>query len=528
MNNSNALPLPPVVILSGIVILGIALRLMAFTGIFGADDVSIAHEAMKLLEEGFSAPEGHYAQRIGLIFPLALIFKLFGTGDWQFAVLPLAGSIGAMWLAYAIGRLLISEQAGLLAALLLAVFPLDITNATLLFPDAIMGTCVALAFYLVIRAETAAYPNLLAFIAGLLIGLGWLIKVEAPILLPVLAVYGLLDPAKRCRIVLLAGLGTFAVLATESLTYYLMAGDALRGPHAALNQGGGIFNEEYAAGQLWVFPKAWFVTAYDFGLHYYLLFAAMIWVIFGKRKECYVLLAWVVLVLLWLEFAGNPFAAKYSPKSHLARYCLTIAVPTVILAAAMLTHLWNTGRIRIAVTLAGLTIAAGLFLSVFNTLGSDGIKATKLGLDYALENRTFPLYLDKKSYDLAPWYLGNRIKPADIYPIQQHDFRLQTTRLLSPDEIKGWVLDNRVFADYAKKRYYIRPVAEVLREAGFPIVKQIDNPGLGLAYTQAKLMRAVLEPLPDNYLTSKVRGTIDDLLDGNEVSIYRAHQAPPH
>lgn len=525
MNKPNPANIPSPPILAGILLIGFALRVLAFSGIFGADDVAIALVAKDFLENGFSAPEGHYAQRIGLILPLALIFKLFGTGDWQFALLPMAASMGSIILAYLIGRTTVSEQVGLLAAFFLAIFPLDVANASMLFPDAIMGACISLAFYLILRAEQC-HALLQAFAGGILIGMGWLIKVEAPILIPVLGVYWLLAPARRWRTVLLACIGALIVLLTEGAIYYSLTGDFLRGIHAAINQGGGITNEAYSATQLWIFPKAWFVTAYEFGLHYYLLFAATAWVVIYKRKECYVLLVWVVLMLLWLEFGGNPFAAEYRVKSHLTRYCLTIAVPSVVLIATMLADVWNRGHRRIALTLVAGATAAALFLAVFNTLALDGIRATKLGLDYAVERNAFPLYLDKKSYDMATWYLGDRIDATMIVPIQQHDFKTQTTQLLPVDEIRGWVLDNRVFAEYALKRYGMRPVSGLLHEPSFWIEKTIDNPGSRLAYAQAELLMKIIGLMPEHYLTSKARGTLDSILEGSEVTIYRTGSLP--
>lgn len=526
MNNANLRIPPPLFTLSGIVLLGFALRLFAFTGIFGADDVAVAHVAMNFLENGFSVPEGHYAQRLGLILPLALIFKLFGTGDWQFAALPMAASTGAIVLAYSTARLIVSTRAGLLAALLMAVFPLDIANASMLFPDTVLGTCLALAFYLILRAENAKRPWLPSLAAGLLIGLGWLIKVEAPILIPVLGVYWLLDPPGRWRNVLIACAGALAVLVAEGLTYLVLSGDFLRGIHAALNQGGGIAKEEYSATQLWIYPKAWFITTYEFGLHYYLLFAAMAWVVIGRREKHYVLLAWLVLVLLWLEFGGNPFAEHYQVKSHLSRYCLTIAVPSVVLIAALLEHLLSQKLDRVATILAGGATGLGLLLVVFNTLALDGIRATKLGLDYATDQQTFPLYLDKKSYDMAGWYLGDQVNPADLRPMQQHDFTTQATSRLHADEIHGWALDNRVFADYAFNRYGILPMADILDNGPFSIAKTIDNPGSRLAYVQAGLMRNILSFMPSSYLTNKARATLDNLLKGDEVRIYRANSLP--
>ncbi|MBK9674761.1 MAG: hypothetical protein IPO82_05885 [Betaproteobacteria bacterium] len=242
----------------------------------------------------------------------------------------------------------------------------------------------------------------------------------------------------------------------ESAIYAHMVADPLRSVHAALNQGGAVFNDSYSATQLWVFPKAWFVTPYEFGLHYYLLFAAMVWTLAAWRREYFVLLVWLVIVLVWLQVGGNPFAENYRIKSHLSRYCLTVAVPAVVMIAGMLEWLWRVGFKRIAATAASVAILAGVVLTNFNSLSGEGVRATKLGLDYLVAQQGLPAYLDRKSYDLAYWYWDGVVDKSQFYPIQRHDFSTGHTDLVPQSEIHGWVLINRVFDDYAFRRYGIR------------------------------------------------------------------------
>ncbi|MBK9674760.1 MAG: glycosyltransferase family 39 protein [Betaproteobacteria bacterium] len=100
--------------------------------------------------------------------------------------MPMIASLGTIVLAYLYGRYLSSDAVGLLAALLLAVFPLDVVNASLLFPDTILGACTAFGVYLVMRSEKSKHWFAMSLVAGLVLGIAWLVKVEAILLLPVL------------------------------------------------------------------------------------------------------------------------------------------------------------------------------------------------------------------------------------------------------------------------------------------------------------------------------------------------------
>ena len=145
-------------LLFAILAIALVLRLMTSNGIMGADDTTIADHALRLLNQGFSVPDSHYSSRIGLIFPQALVFRLFGVGEFQMTLVPLFFSLLGVLMAFAIGRELAGPGVGLLAAALLAVFPLDTYYATVLVPDLPLGATLGLSFWLALRTESSSHP----------------------------------------------------------------------------------------------------------------------------------------------------------------------------------------------------------------------------------------------------------------------------------------------------------------------------------------------------------------------------------
>lgn len=101
------------------------IRILLYAGVSPSDDLSMANIAASIVEDGFRLPTSHYALRVGLTVPLAAVFAMFGVGESQLAALPLFFSLLGIGLAFAIGRQLAGPHAGLLAAVILAVFPLD-------------------------------------------------------------------------------------------------------------------------------------------------------------------------------------------------------------------------------------------------------------------------------------------------------------------------------------------------------------------------------------------------------------------
>lgn len=493
-----------------------ALRLWVFVGVVGSDDIVIANLAQRLLESGPWVPDNHYQARIGLIYPLAVIYAFFGVGEWQTVALPFFASVVSVFLAFLIARRLCGDTVGLLAALIIAVFPLDVAGATQLMPDLPLGAAVAAAFYFALRATDGEGSRGWAIAAGLTWGYGYLIKVEAAFIGLPLAILFLMH-LKQWRVLSLIFVSAALVFFTETFVYWVAGGDTVQRLHSVSNQGNLRVTEEYGAGQLWVFPKSWFITFYQFGLHYYLLLAAILWAVFGRVRALYVVVIWAVVYLLWLQFGGNPFSAHYHVKSHLDRYCSMLSVPMAILIGAFLAQLLDW-RKRVGVVVLAATLLAAVFFISFNTLSFERQQATKLAIDYARKENLFPLYMDRTSYLLAGIYMHGDERLAKVRNAQGYDFDAGKTIIEDFDKLDGYVLLNRGFMEYAWNRYRMDKVDVSTVDASKEVFS-VDNPGSALAYAQAKFLYGISRLIPVAFLREKIGGTAEDLLRPDDVVI---------
>jgi hypothetical protein len=476
------------VVVPVLVAVAAGLRLHSFGGLVGADDVSLAKYAFDLLANGLVPPETHYQARIGIVAPLAGLFALFGPGEAQLAALPLLSSLAAIPLAYAIATRLVDRYSGLLAAAALAVFPLDVYYATRLYPDVILGTLLALTVYAALRARdpAEARPMVWAVLGGLVWGWAYLVKVEAAFLLPALAF--VLLPERRAWPAALALAAACAVIVVgESVVYRALGGEVLHRLQVLAGMGGGQANEAYSMTQLWVFPKAWFATPYFFGLHYYALVAAAIWALVTRRGALGVIGVWLAVMLLWLQFGGNPFAEDYSVKSHLQRYCLIVAVPTAVMVGAAAAALWRHAPRMGAIAVAAVG-AVSLFLINFNVLAGERQMAAKTVVRTAFEQGWSPLYMDRGTYDIAAFLKRASGTDAKLIAMQRHDFDTGRTRTIQPGEAEGYVALTPGFMSYRRARYDMDriPVDRLRRTR--EVALRVDNPANTLSYAQARLL----------------------------------------
>lgn len=105
-----------------------------------------------------------------LLYPL---FLIFGSREWAFRLLPIAGSIASILLVFLIGRKLFSARAGLIAAALTAAAPVFVLTGRNVQVDAVY-LCLLLAGYLVYLKAGESPARWAA--AGILLGLSLFTK----------------------------------------------------------------------------------------------------------------------------------------------------------------------------------------------------------------------------------------------------------------------------------------------------------------------------------------------------------------
>jgi len=332
--------------LAFILLAAAALRLVFFTGLILYDDAYYVERAFALSLGHGSPPLNHWEARIGLLLPTALAFRLFGftyatTVAWSFVC-----SLASVTAAYAFGRRLLDERAALLAALLLAVFPLDVLGATLLFPNAAQTLFVgaAVGFFLVAERSRAPVTYVLA---GASFGLALLAHENSAMVLVFVPFYWLFvaRPAARHAWVLL---GLVPVLAIDPLMHGLMGDPAAR--LTAISHvktvNAGADDVRYSGFNLeWIGePILRLLTEQELGL-FPLLIAPLAAVrLFRPRLTVERALAlFLVVAGLWTLYGTtSPFA--YAPLVRVPRYLTPLVLPAMWLLGSELARRSPTTR----------------------------------------------------------------------------------------------------------------------------------------------------------------------------------------
>jgi len=146
--------------LFAILALGLVLRLRFVTGVVFNDDLGYAQSALDLLNGHLRMGEWPGGQsRIGLIAPVALSYWLFGPSETSTLLFPWLCSLASIALVFGLASWFADERAGLIAAFVWAVFPLDIQAATALLPDGPVTLLAAAAVWCFLRAAESASPR---------------------------------------------------------------------------------------------------------------------------------------------------------------------------------------------------------------------------------------------------------------------------------------------------------------------------------------------------------------------------------
>ncbi len=350
--------LPVWVLLLSVVLLAALLRIGTFSGYIGSDMGVYSWYAYKMAKGEFRAGTEVLGMRVGLFAPAALAFKIVGRPDERALVAyPFALSLLSVILAYSLARVLLGHRAALIAAAIQAIVPIDTRSASLLLSDlpaAFWGNLGVLLILLGGARPSLGAKTALGVLGGLAFGVSWLTKETIVYLLPFVAGYlAWLCYRGRRNLVLAisASAGVLAILAGESLVYYLHTGDLLYRYH--------VTERNYQVARQWFFtegsPYGWIEGRYWSALLRRLLFqgpvaiflniniglvpgAALLGVLYAvaRRVRALTLPAlWFVSLVLLFNFGSSSLQA-YRPLPLTDRYLYPIFLPAVILLAGFL------------------------------------------------------------------------------------------------------------------------------------------------------------------------------------------------
>ncbi len=183
-----------------IVVFAVLLRYNYFIGLNLNDDLCYVNLAHEVVEGRFRFNGWIFAVRHMMHYPIAFFFWIFGVSDFSASLYILLCSLGGILVAFYIGKTLFNEKVALLAAFFMSFFPVDVVYSTTLVPDIPVAFFMGLSVCLFLYGER--YGNsIYYYLSGVSIGLAWLVKGLALLILLFFPTYFLLDRVFNFRFI---------------------------------------------------------------------------------------------------------------------------------------------------------------------------------------------------------------------------------------------------------------------------------------------------------------------------------------
>lgn len=171
-------------------------------------------------------PPSHWSLRIGLILPVAILYRIFGHAEIVYYTIPFISivllSCGTYWL----GSRLFNQRLGVISALWLVTTPNLLTESSLLLPDIPATACITIGFGMLaslaketpnkISKSTKNQKAIWYFLTGMCFGWGYLIKEYYILFIPIILCFFILFELSWKQAIQLF-MGMVAVFGFESI-----------------------------------------------------------------------------------------------------------------------------------------------------------------------------------------------------------------------------------------------------------------------------------------------------------------------
>ena len=440
-----------------IVLFGIFLRLIFFSGMGISDDLAYSKAAHDIMQGNGIDPNSTLtlSTRLGLIYPTIFFYKLFGVNDFSSILFPLLTSIASIILIFYFGKLLFNEKIGFIAAFLLSFFPLDVVYATKLNSDLPSAFFMALGVYLFLYSEKIGKLKINYILSGIFIGIGYMIR-ESALLIALFFIVYILPKKKIKKEYFLVPVGVVIIFIAESFIFFSLTGDPLFRSNASQ----GYLEEASIAHNYFgrldfptgLFHYPWlFLTNNLLSFFYVLVFIAVIYLLYCKRKETSKMMFWLIPLLVYLSF-GSASLIRYIPFRAVDRYTSIFTIPAIIILAVFLAE--KRGIIRRWVMPFAITLLLISSITVVYFREDRNLLENLRQLYPIIQNLDKTVYIDSRSL-LALGYIS---KYNDNTNIENY-----------PDD-----LSNIKNSYVAINKEMVRNLMEANKNTIFP--KEIGNP----------------------------------------------------
>ena len=116
------------------------------------DSLNYAHAAFGLSQGSLDIGAWVGNTRVGLYFPVALLYSVFGPSELTTFAFPFLLSLSNVVFVFLIARIFSNQAGGLIAALIWAFFPLDVFLSTSLLPDSTLASLSTAGMYFLLLA----------------------------------------------------------------------------------------------------------------------------------------------------------------------------------------------------------------------------------------------------------------------------------------------------------------------------------------------------------------------------------------
>ncbi len=405
-----------------IIIFALALRLIFFAGVYGSDDLGYYEFAYNAANNQLNHEGNFHSTRIGLIYPTALLYSVFGVNKYTSNLLPLATSMLSIILAYQLGKLVFGDKVGIMAAFLLSFYPVHVLYSSMLFPDLPSAYFVALGAFLFLKADKNG-ASLNYFLSGASIGIAYLMKELSVLIFLFFGAYVIYKKKFKLEYSLLA-LGFLLVFSFEAVYYASQVYSPLFRYTKVESQATAIMKYYYPNYISNPFSR-WFLH-YPYVLlsdpqaafFYASFFVSICYFLIHRRKAANIMLIWIIPIFLFLNFGSNSFS-EYIPLAVGVRYLEILTLPCVMLLASLLLQKKLLAK-KILVPGVILVLLLASFYALYTSDKIPQIRSLKEAKNYLETKPSKLIYADLRTSEILK-YLFDYKRNGLISPFNHYD-----------------------------------------------------------------------------------------------------------
>jgi hypothetical protein len=509
-----------------IAIPSLALRIALSPQVSGLDDTGYL-QAAQVVSQGHSLDTlfGLFRLRVGMAYPLGLAMRRGWLQPDQFWLLTVAAEAITLTALFAAARNLVSIRAGLVATLLYGVYPIAVQQTTLYMPTAFQVAAISVAVALLslaVQSRSTTTDAAMAAGGGVALGLGYLVKEDVALIVPVLALAALLSRFARLRHVVWMCLGAATVFFSECLVYWYTTGNPLF--RLTVTSGLGAPPADLAITDIWAwnaYIRTLFVLPAQVGLFWWAAIPALWFSLRSSDRSVRFAGAALVLAFCYLQFGSGSFT-EFSPLPKTPRYT-AIATPFLILTLAVWLAHWSDRSPRPAgAVLTVLTLVSVPCIFLLHISASERMRNTVAVLPVLRDHAPARIYTDYYSARLLTLLLPPRVT---VVPWYHADFKggRMLMRATPQGDSGAYVLFDRQASKIYTSSYEMTLPDEVtqVRREWIPVWS-------GRAYAEGSFPRSVLsivgsaaERWPRLPMSSRVAKNIRDMIDADDATLYR-------